>query len=789
MRKNKPSKLIILLCLIVFILTSGINSVSAQEKYFIFKKPHRSEVKMVEDGFLYVDVEDFSDYGGWRMDVQFVHLMGSPYLMATGIGKPVEDATTSINITKDGKYQVWVRTRNWVKDYSPGRFQVLINNTPLQKEFGAAPLDKWTWEKGGEIELAKGAMDLALHDLTGFYGRCDAILLTTDPNYVPPVKKDAICKERARLQGLSLEPEFAGKFDVIVVGGGSAGVPAAIAAARMGAKTALIQNRPTLGGNCSVECGVGVQGASQYHQGWRETGIIEEAGWIRALLEQHNYSDAFKLICDAEENLTLFLNQHVFDASMENEAKITGVKAVSTLTGLITEYHADQFIDCSGDGWLGYFAGAEYRYGRESRDEFNEDLAPEEADSITMSGSIMGDDLIYMTGFRSKKTDKPVGFVRPAWAKEIDILESPGRSFSSFGVGSWWMEHDGGINDLWQAEEARDELIKVTLSFWDYVKNKSDKKEEARNYKLVTIPIMDAKRETRRLVGDYLLTQHDVTGGRVFPDRIAFGGWSIDLHNPKGIYSGAGGSFDFAQLKVPIYTIPFRALYSKNIDNLLFAGRCGSFTHVALGSVRLQSTLATIGQAAGTAAAMCVEKGINSRSIYTNHISELQQTLLKHDQSIPELKNVDQQDLARKAKVSASSTASYSASDNVINGWTRLKENKASLWASDSLKTFPQWIELDFKKPTKLNTVHITFDTSLESRTQDKQFLEVCVKDYELSVLSGGKWVKVAEKKNNFQRHCIHNFKTIKASKLRLTVKATNGAASARVYEIRAYNE
>jgi len=341
---------------------------------------------------------------------------------------------------------------------------------------------------------------------------------------------------------------------------------------------------------------------------------------------------------------------------MDGKKRIKGVRSVSTLTGLISEYHGAMFIDCSGDGWLGYYAGAEYRHGREASSEFGEDLAPEKADDITMSGCIMGDDLRYMTAFRAEQTDRPVTFVRSAWVKPIETLESTHRSLRGRvpTVVTWWMEHPGNIDDAMQAEEARDELIKVTLAFWDHVKNKSDVTDEARNYKLVRIPILDAKRESRRLVGDYMLTQHDAQSGRLFPDRIAYSGWNLDIHHPKGIYSGEGGSFDF-MIPVPLNSVPFRCVYSKNIDNLLMAGRCGSFSHVALGTVRVQSTLATIGQAAGTAAAMCVDRGITPRALGQDYIVELQQELLKDDQTIPGLKNEDPFDLARKATVTASS--------------------------------------------------------------------------------------------------------------------------------------
>lgn len=922
--------------LYLFLAVFGI-AAHAQEGTF-FEKSHRVPVSMVVDGFLYIDAEDFADYGGWRMDTQFVHLMGSPYLMATGIGTPVADATTTFDNPKAGIYHVWVRARNWIKGYAPGRFQVKINGVPLDKKFGAADTDEWTWEYGGVVQLEKDIVALTLHDLTGYYGRCDAILLTMDDAYIPPECREAVCAERARLLGLSLEPASAGDFDVVVVGGGPAGTPAAIAAARMGAKTALIQNRPTLGGNAGVELGVGLQGAVWHHPGWRETGIIEEAGRIRMTRGEHHYSYAFQELCEAEENLSVFFNQHVFDVVMENEERISSVKAVSTLTGATTEYRAKMFIDCTGDGWVGYFAGAEYRYGREARSEFNESLAPEEADDITMSGCLMGDGLGNLTAFRAEKTDKPVPFVRPPWAREITTLVSPGRDFGSFERGLWWMEHPGDINNIWEAEEARDELIKVTFSFWDYVKNKSRFKEDAENYTLVTIPIMNAKRESRRLLGDYIMTQNDCEEGRMFPDRIAHTGWPMDIHHPEGIYSGAEGSFDF-QTGVPIGSVPFRSLYSKNINNLMMAGRCGSFSRVALGSVRVMSTLATIGQAAGTAAAMCVAKNVTPRDIYRTHIEELQQTLLKNDQTIPGIKNEDPEDMARNAVVTASSTlskavmhlngitmtrpiplnmersvilpasnlkkldvvalffestaaeslqltahveglkdakqvqaeiafgkwqvdiAAHSSGwvqipvdieipsniaflrvwlpktdniswpimsdsyfdggrtygdgsgmtyrrgefyaiattpvisdavykpENVVNGWTRLRENPASLWASDPTSVLPQWLELDFGDVIEFSTVNLTFDTDLTTRIHDAVYPGVCVKDYTLSFWNNGAWVSLHKETDNFQRHRIHKFDTVISRKLRLTIHGTHGSPSAHIYEIRVYNQ
>jgi len=917
--------------------TALICNTSWGGEFFKLVKQQRAETRMVVDGFLYVDAEDFDDYGGWRMDTQFVHLMGSAFMMATGIGNPVQDATTTIDVPKAGDYHVWVRARNWVKDHAPGRFEVLVDGKALVKEFGAADTEAWTWEKGGAVTLKKGEVKLALHDLTGFYGRCDAVLLTTDAGYVPPEDKDAVCRERARLQGISLEPTFAGEFDVIVVGAGSAGVPAAIAAARNGAKTALIQNRPTLGGNCSVEAGVGVNGAGGDHPGWREAGIIEEAGWVTANEKQINYSKAFMQLCEAEENLTVFLNQHVFDAIMDGKKRIKGVRSVSTLTGLISEYRGTMYVDCSGDGWLGYYAGAEYRHGREASSEFNEKLAPKQADKITMSGCIMGDGNGYMTAFRSQKTDRPVDFALPPWVKPIETLNGPGRQLRGVpGTGTWWMEHPGDIDDAMQAEEARDELIKVTLAFWDYVKNRSRFVEQAKAHTLVTIPILDAKRESRRLVGDYMVNQNDVQAGRLFPDRIAYSGWKLDIHHPRGIYSGKEGSFDF-MIKVPLSSVPYRSIYSKNIENLLMAGRCLSYSHVALGTVRVQSTLATVGQAAGTAAAMCVDRSIDPRTLGQQRIAELQQELLKDDQTIQGLKNEDPADLARQASVTASSyddnvedagiailrriplnmdrsvmipveggktinsvsvyleskaakaqtvkirvaglkvfgafdtaeaVGEYTANipaktkgwidvpvnatlsgnvrflqialpevpgvewptmatgqmpggrsynettvagefyavrtdpptvpqpesrtfepGNVINGWTRLAENPASMWRSDPAQRLPQWVELDFGKPTAFNTVQLTFVTNPNGHRPKLPFSPTCARAYDLDVLVDGEWVRVIRERDSFQRHRVHSFVTQTATKLRVTVSATHGAQSASLFEVRVYNE
>lgn len=620
-----------------------------------FRKPPR-EIAMVRDGFVWVDAEDFRDYGGWTLDTQFVHLMGSGYLIAGGTGAPVADATVQFTLPRAGKYRLWVRARNWLKEHSPGQFTVLVNGKPTEHVLGRAASDEWLWEQAGDFDLPAGPVALALHDLTGYYGRCDALILTTDAGYVPPAKLEDVIAERARLTGLSLKPQPQGEWDVIVVGGGAAGCCAAIAAARTGAKTAMIQDRPVLGGNASTEAGVPINGAASAHPNARESGIIEEAGRIKARYGYPQMSQAFADLMAAEPSLTLFLNQRVDGVRMDGK-RIAAVRSTDTLTGAVSEYRARMFIDCTGDGWVGYYAGAKFRYGRESRDDYNESHAPEAADEITMSGCLMGGNSL---SYRAVDTGQPSPYTPPPWAPKFASMTAYGRQIRYVAGGNWWMEHRGDVNDLWNPEQARDELIRISYGYWDFIKNVWENKAQAANYRLVEVPLLDAKRETRRLIGDYVLTQNDCLKATIFPDAISYGGWPLDVHHPEGIYSSPEEGAFHSNTHVPIYTIPYRCLYSANIENLLMAGRDMSVTHIALGTVRVQGTLSALGQAAGTAAALALRHRTTPRGVYEKHLHELQQRLLKDDQYIPGIAADDPGDLARKAtEIACSSEADY----------------------------------------------------------------------------------------------------------------------------------
>jgi len=897
-----------------------------------FRKPS-VENKMAVDGFLWVEAEDFADYGEWRIDTQFVHKMGSAYLLAGGVCQPIRDATTEVRVPQAGTYRVWVRTRNWLKDFAPGRFTVAVNGKRSEKVLGEGKPEKWAWESAGEFALAAGPVRLALVDLSGAFARCDALLLTRDMAYVPPEAPDALQRERARLTGTSPEVAELGAFDVVVVGAGSAGCGAAVAAARTGARTALVHDRPVLGGNASTELGVPTCGAAR-HDNAREGGLNEEANLIRAKNGFPKMSEAYAIQAAGEKNLTVFNNCRVIGVELADKA-ISSVKAVNTLTLAPGRVKGAFFIDCTGDGWVGYYAGAAYRFGREASNEFGEAAAPAQEDRITMSGCIMGN---LSLGYRAENMGRPVAYTPPTWALKLPPPEIFHRTPCGLG-GQWWLEHPGDFDDLEDPERARDELIRISFAYWGWVKNDWADKNKARNFAMTYVPHIDARRETRRLVGDYILKQQDCEAGTMFPDRISYGGWSLDVHNPKGILSGKDGPYYFDGF-VPIYSIPYRSIYSTNVPNLFFAGRCMSVTHIALGTVRVEATLSTVGQAAGTAAALCIRHGVSPRGLGQKYMAELQQRLLKDDQYIPELANEDPADLARAAKVTASSTRTYTEytknsyktdeehplnmaravmfprgvterlgkvslclisenkepvevtlhlraakasgdfssetdlatatakvpagrrayvsfkfdcpvsdpyvwlwlpktpgvswvqmegampegcraygggsgrpwtavkghqyafyadpplrfqtdnrPENVIDGVSRIVGRQSHLWASDPKQPFPQWVELDFGKAVEVNAVRLTFDSDFALTFPERPVPRQLVKDYRVEAFDGAAWKEVASAKDNYLRLRVHNFPTMKASKVRLLVDATNGDPSARVFEIRAYHE
>lgn len=457
--------------------------------------------------------------------------------------------------------------------------------------------------------------------------------------------------------------------DLVVVGGGLAGTCAAIAAARAGRTVALVQNRPMLGGNSSSEvrvwvCGATAHGAQSYA---RETGIMGEL-WLENQFRNPEgnpyYWDLVVLeAVRAEPNITLWLNTDVREVST-NSSRVEGDAAdaagnaadgttVTSVTGWqlgsekVITFHGDAFLDCSGDGIVGHLAGAEYMLGREPRETFDESWAPEVPDNNTLGSTIL---------FYSKDAGEPSKFVPPSFA--VDVTKTPipeHRVINSRAKGCayWWIEWGGELDIVSDDEQIRDELQAVVYGIWDHIKN-SGEFEDVENLTLEWIGSVPGKREYRRFVGDHVLTQHDILDQTRFDDPVTFGGWSIDLHPSGGVYATEPGSRHW--YSPGTYDVPLRSLYSRNVDNLWFAGRNISASHVAFGSTRVMATCGALGEAAGLAAAVAATNELTPRELAIEHFDLLRHAMTRHDTSTIGLEHNDPTDLARGARVSASSS-------------------------------------------------------------------------------------------------------------------------------------
>lgn len=609
---------------------------------------------------IWIDAAEFENKGGWKLESQFVRSVGSAYLLGLEKpGTPVEDASTSFTVEEDGNYRFFVRTKNWKFPEAPGQFALSADGEELPNVLGKMPTQKWYWEIAGDAYLKKGEHTLSAVDKTGWLARFASVVITNDMDFTPSPEIDRFHRQRAQIKGISQNIEEL-HFDYVIIGAGPAGIPAAIEAARNGLKVALVSGRPAIGGNASDEGTIGMEGAASNNIGAWEGGIFGE---VRALHMPGGltYQAAFETLCAREKNLTVFVNELCIDADAENGHLISAT-TINTYTLKKTKFTADYFCDSSGDGWLGYYAGAAYRLGREAKWEYNESLAPEVPDTLTMSGCICGwqEDLPKMRSYKAVKTDHKVPFTAPDWAIKLPEGEKLYREPVQIHSSSWWLENSNDHDDLWDDEFTRDEMVRLAIGYFHWIKNSAPLKPhlaaEVDYYELAAIALHNSKRESRRLIGDYVFNQNDCTADRVYPDAVSYCGWCIDVHHPRGIYSGAEGEFH-SNVPVPVSPLPYRILYSKNIDNLFIAGRCCSVSHLGLGTVRVEATLATLGQVTGTAAYLCKKYSTNPRGIYENHIKELQQLLLRHDLTIPGVINEDEKDLARTATVTASSVA------------------------------------------------------------------------------------------------------------------------------------
>lgn len=583
--------------------------------------------------------------------------------------------------------------------------------------------------------------------------------------------------------------------DILVAGGGLAGVCTAISAARHGAKVVLIQDRSRLGGNSSSEVKMHVVGANSHkgRPGWREGGLLEEIRLDDAVNNPQRCWELWDLLLYdkvvSEPNITLLLESTLYSAKT-TAGKIEEVMVRCDKSEHLYRIKAKIFVDSTGDSRLGLESGAEFRTGRETRSEFGESLAPEKADNETLGSSIL---------FTSRLHQKPMPFTPPSWARKVTKDTLRMRKITSWEYGYWWVEWGGNYDTIRDNERIRFELLSIVMGVWDYIKNSGDHTSST-NWAMDWVGFMPGRRGSRRMVGDHIMTQQDLMRG-TFPDAVAFGGWPMDDHPP--------GGFDREDLppntaiRTPeVYDIPLRSLYSRNISNLMMAGRNISATHVAFTSSRVMATCAVIGQAVGTAAAMCVENNLQPRALARDNakVSQLQQRLLRDDQSLRSVRNSDPRDLARTAAITASAEAGEAKAQLVANGTPRdIPGKQINHWEAQ-LSGAPAWLALSWQKPQRVSEVQLTFDsgftrelTLTSSDSINRGILRAAqpetLRNYAVEGRKPGssEWTVLATVKDNHQRLRRHKFPQQDLEAVRITVHATNGADNARIFEVRCY--
>ena len=567
---------------------------------------------------LFVEAESFAVKGGWQLDQQFMDVMGSPYLIAHGAGVPVEDACSQVRLPGKGEWHVYVRTYNWVSPWydgeGPGKFKVAVAGEELSETVGAAGT-QWMWQYAGSFNAHRRQVSVSLKDLTGFDGRCDALYFSRVKDPELPADVAGMSELRSGLIKNYNVPSDKGEYDLVVAGGGVAGMCAAVAAARQGLKVALIHNRPVLGGNKSAEVRVHLGGSFECGPYPNLGNMSTEFGHTRKgnAKPAENYEDWKKMaFVEAEENVSLFLNAHVTGVEMADGA-IAALLARDIETGELMRFSAPVFSDCTGDAAVGYLAGAEWRSGRESQAETGEPGAVEVADRQVLGSSVQWN-------------SKDMGQLSP-----FPVFEY-GKVFTEESVqkvkGGEWTWETGMLRDqVFEAERVRDHGLLVVYSNWSYLKNHSSVREQFADRALDWVAYIAGKRESRRLVGDVMLTQNDILGEVPYEDGTCAASWSIDLHYPDpantAFFPGEEFKAVCTQEYIEIYPIPYRCFYSRNIQNLFMAGRNISVTHVALGTVRVMRTTAMMGEVVGLAASVCHRHGCLPRDVYKTHFADL----------------------------------------------------------------------------------------------------------------------------------------------------------------------
>lgn len=592
---------------------------------------------------LLVEAEQFTQLGGWDLDQQSMDQMGSPYLLAHGLGVPVADATTRVTFPATGTYHVWVRTRDWVAPWqapgAPGRFQVMVDGVALAETFGTTGAE-WHWQPGGKVTVGRDAT-LSLHDLTGFEGRCDAILFSTDPDPFRPNWGPEMAEWRRKLLGLQEQPEDRGQFDLVVVGGGVAGTAAALSAARNGLTVALIQDRPVLGGNGSSEVRVWPEGHTCQEPFPHVGEIVEELCPPKAAGDGNAkrsaiYADDRKLAAvRAEPRITLFL-EHRVNAVEADAGLIRAVTAQSTRSARRVSIRGRLFADCTGDATVGYLAGADYEISNEGlMGASNLWNVLDQANQTEVLGCECKDKEALTVQTEAGQVAAP--FPRLEWALDLTDKPFPGRaSFTGqwagkglAGLGGWFWESGFGDDPFTDLERIRDRNLRAMYGAWDALKNTDGKYA---NHRLGWSAFIAGKRESRRLMGDVILTVKDFKEGRQFPDPAFPNTWHIDIHEPHPDYSQGLTGDEFISICTTgkeyryegPYWAPYRCLYSRNVGNLFMAGRDISVEREALGPVRVMRTCGMMGEIVGKAAWICVRHDTSPRGVYEQHLDQLQ---------------------------------------------------------------------------------------------------------------------------------------------------------------------
>ncbi|MFI3205650.1 MAG: FAD-dependent oxidoreductase [Clostridia bacterium] len=588
-------------------------------------------------------------------------------------------------------------------------------------------------------------------------------------------------------------------YDFVVVGGGMSGICAAISGARNGLKTAFVQDRGVLGGNASSEVRVGINGAGRTigFKNAIESGVVLEL-MLRNKKVNPQYSFnvmdnvSWEMIIE-NENIDLYLNTSMQTAKVEDN-KIVSMDAFQNTTGTIFRLSATYYADTTGDANLAFESGAEWTQGREGKDVYGESLAPDVTDNHTMGSTIL---------FTARDTGAPVKFTRPSWAHELTAEMLGARGVHEVSNGYWWVEVGGDdLDTIENAENIRDELIKYAYGAFDYVKN-SGKYPQAENYAIDWVGSVPGKRESRRIIGDYVLKQQDIQNAVIFDDTVAYGGWSMDDHTIGGIRAklekfkkGEGSIWNPVE---ELYGIPHRSMYSKNIENLYVGGRALSVSHMALSSTRVIGTCAIIGQAIGTSAAVAKKHGVMPRGV-NEFMTELQQTLLKDDAFLPGIPTVDADDLVSNTPctITASSYKDGAEPCMANSAYAREIEENINMWISKPMGESGGWLQINFDKATDLNEVLLRFDPNFskyiatritDSKRNYEEMQAELVRDYKIEFIKDGEIVKDMFVEDNFVRVNHHKFsETINCDTVKVTVLKTYGDECARIADIRIYS-